>query len=252
MNCTHRLPTLKRFRADLRLSSFSASSLCAVMTSRRYSSVNMSRESGSCSRLISCNDYPMQQIPQNWLSEIRLGILSPCLDGVAGGFLVHAPQSNVVGELHSRVLLHLRGHEINIIYFLFHDCVPSHVVVDDPRPEPGRPVEGLGGRVVLPLPDPGGDVGEDDGVDVVGGDDGAAPFAAPLATPLAPPETEVAAVADCPGTVLHHGYELGRKNLSDDIVRHPPFQIHTSSGYGFWLVVSSSPLTSSPLLNVRS
>ena len=112
----------------------------------------------------------------------------------------------------------------------------AHVVVDDSRPEPGRPVEGLGGRVVLPLPDPGGDVGEDDGVDVVGGDDGAAPFAAPLATPLAPLEIEVAAVADCPGTVLHHGYELGRKNLSDNIVRYSPskFTPHLDLVSGWW------------------
>ena len=83
------------------------------------------------------------------------------------------------------MLLHLRGHEINIIFNLVHYCKLAHVVVDDSRPQPGCPVQRLGGRVVLPLPDPGGDVGEDDGVDVVGGDDGAAPFAAPLATPLA-------------------------------------------------------------------
>ena len=50
------------------------------------------------------------------MSEIQLEIVNPCLDSVASGFLVHAPQSNVVGELHSRVLLHLNGYEF-IIYF---------------------------------------------------------------------------------------------------------------------------------------
>ena len=79
----------------------------------------------------------------------------------------------------------------------------AHVLVDDSRPQPGGPVQRLGGRVILSLPDSRSDVGQDYSVDVVTSDSARA-----LVT-LAPLQTQVAAVTHGSRTVLYHGDELG-------------------------------------------